>query len=738
MKYADLSKDELIKRLEDAYSSMQMIMDNIPSIVGIINEKGQIERINNSWKNFISEHYPKITNAGIGFDLYDFCKTGFANELVKNKQALAELHDVLEGRNETFKLECPFYANGKKKWFQMRAGRYQCKDGPKFVISFDDISEIKNSQIMMAEERDHFNEILSALGTGLRIIEPDMRIGWVNATTREMFPGPELVGQKCFEVFDRGTGFCNNCATKRSFEHKCSSTTEHFHPIQKKWFSIYTVPIMDENGKVARVLESVTDISNQKKTELHLKQSEYRYRSLFKNNSVMMYLINPVDGKLIDVNMEAERFYGWSRTQMQKMSIYDINTLPREKVETEITEILRLKKNTFYFQHRDASGKIHDVEVHSGPIIIDGRKIIHSSIIDVTDRKKNELELLRLRRSVENSFAAVVITDIGGNLVYVNPAFSKVTGYSREETLGKNLRVLKSGVHTAEFYKEMWQTIMQGKTWRGEICNRKKDGTLFWEQATISPVTDDKGQLTNYVGVKDDITERKELERLKEDVERIMHHDLKNPLNGIIGLPEILIMDGDLTPEQNNILEIIKNSGERMLRMIDSSLNLFKMENKTYNYSPQIVDLINVLEELLKDMESRCSAKDIKIVLKGNITEPFNVLAEYDLLYVMLSNILINAVEASPAGEQLVVELPFKPERTMKIANKGVVPQQVRNYFFEKYKTHGKKGGTGIGTYSSKLIADTMNLSLTMHTSDEENMTIIGVGFVLPDNKEEK
>ena len=480
----------------------------------------------------------------------------------------------------------------------------------------------------------------------------------------------------------------------------------------------------------SRVLQIYQNI---KKTELHLKQSEYRYRSLFNNNSVMMFLVNPVDGKLIDVNKAAEQFYGWSRAEMQDMSVYDINIMPREELEAEIMRNLRLDKNTFNFQHKDADGEIHDVEIHSGPIMIDGRKIIHSSILDVTERKKTELELLRLRRSVDNSFASIVITDKGGNIVYVNPAFSKITGYTLEEAIGKNTRVLKSGVHPSEFYKEMWRVLVRGKTWKGEICNRKKDGTLFWEQATISPVTDKNGSLTNYVAVKDDITERKELERLKEDVERIMHHDLKNPLNGIIGLPDILLMDGELSDEYNNILEMIKSSGYRMLRMIDSSLNLFKMENNTYEYHPQVVDLIYVLETLFKDMESKYSSKGIDIVMKGNPAKPLMVLAEHDLLYVMLSNIIVNAIEASPENERLVLELPTNPDRIVKVVNKGAVPQEVRQDFFEKYKTHGKKGGTGIGTYSSKLIADTMGYGLTMSTSDEEDETTIEIGVAYPD-----
>ena len=586
----------------------------------------------------------------------------------------------------------------------------------------------------LPEERDRFHDILSSLDTGLRVIEPDMTIGWVNSKTEEMFQCEDIIGRRCYEVFGDEAGFCEDCATRKSFEEGCSSRSEHFHPIQKKWFSVYTVPIFDNDGKVVRVLESVTDISKQKTTELFLKQSEYRHRALFMDNSVVMFLINPFDGRIIDVNKAAERFYGWARAEMQGMHIHDINLLSREEIEAEISKNLMLKKSTFHFRHRDAYGEIHDVEVHSGPIMIDGQKIIHSSILDITERKKDELELLRLRRSVDNSFAAIVITDRDGNIVDINPAFSKITGYSRDEAIGQNTRILKSGIHTDEFYKDLWRTLLQGRTWKGEICNRKKDGTLFWEQATISPVISRKGVLTNFVAVKGDITERKELERLKEDVERIMHHDLKNPLNGIIGLPEILMMDDDLNEEQKSILEMITKSGHRMLRMIDSSLNIFKMESRTYNYSPRVIDLLQVLNEVLDDIKSIRSAKKVEIVLEGPVSGPIRILAEHDLFYVMLSNLLTNAVEASPMGERVVVELPKIPDSTLTIINKGAVPLQVRKDFFEKYKTHGKKTGTGIGTYSSKLIAGTMGFSLDMSTSDKTDMTAIAIGVIFSES----
>jgi PAS domain S-box-containing protein len=142
----------------------------------------------------------------------------------------------------------------------------------------------------------------------------------------------------------------------------------------------------------------------------------------------------------------------------------------------------------------------------------DGSILWHGFMTDITERKKAESQLHKLSRAVEQSPASVVITDPGGLIEYVNPKFCAVTGYSLEEVLGKNSRLLKSGETSREDYPQMWATIAAGEEWRGEFHNRKKNGELYWESASISPIRDEQGNVRHFVAVKEDITERKLLE----------------------------------------------------------------------------------------------------------------------------------------------------------------------------------------------------------------------------------
>lgn len=355
-------------------------------------------------------------------------------------------------------------------------------------------------------------------------------------------------------------------------------------------------------------------------------------------------------------------------------------------------------------------------------------------------------ELQKFHNAVEHSPVSIVVTDTDGIIEYVNPFFSNISGYSFAEAVGNNPRILKSGLHDADFYAELWQTISQGHAWRGEMCNRKKDGQVYWELMSIAPVFDTDGQVGHYVAIKEDISDKKDLERLKEDVDRIMRHDLKTPLNAIIGLPQVLAMDANITAAQAELLHALEDSGRKMLAMIDRSLDLFKMELGSYEYQPRAVDIISVLGRLIHQQAARLSAKNVHIFMRRNGQPVVNgtrclLVSEESLLSSLLSNIVLNALEASPADTEVCIDLDDLPEDApeyefrghsspltyVHVRNTGAVPKQIREHFFEKYITFGKKQGTGLGTYSAKLLATTMGYDITMHTSDIDNETVVSI-----------
>lgn len=171
--------------------------------------------------------------------------------------------------------------------------------------------------------------------------------------------------------------------------------------------------------------------------------------------------------------------------------------------------------------HRN--GSVFPVEVGVSAFSMNGRWYAVATVRDITERKKNEFELRKLSMAVEQSPASVVITDAEGTIEYVNPYFSKLTGYSAEEAVGNNPRILKSGIHSSDFYKELWATILSGAVWHGELCNRKKSGAHYWESVSIAPAKDNQGNITHFIAIKEDITERREMEiALQKSQERLV------------------------------------------------------------------------------------------------------------------------------------------------------------------------------------------------------------------------
>jgi PAS domain S-box-containing protein len=237
------------------------------------------------------------------------------------------------------------------------------------------------------------------------------------------------------------------------------------------------------------------------------------FHALFENEHTVMLLIDPADGAIVDVNPAAERFYGWSRATMRTMRISDVNVLTDDEVRAEMARATAREERIFDFQHRRSDGTIRDVRIASGPVELHGRRLLYSLIEDVTDLVRAQ-ELLRLRdHALHVADSALVLTDLDGRILWCNPAFTRLTGYGMDEAMGSRPGdLVRSGRQDDAFYAAMWETIADGRTWRGELVNRRKDGSLYDEEMTITPVRDEHGEVRNYIAVKQDVTERKRRE----------------------------------------------------------------------------------------------------------------------------------------------------------------------------------------------------------------------------------
>jgi len=338
--------------------------------------------------------------------------------------------------------------------------------------------------------------------------------------------------------------------------------------------------------------------------------------------------------------------------------------------------------------------------------------------MDVTDRRRAEEQHARLSRVVEQATDSIIITDPQGTIIYVNPAFESISGYSRAEAVGQNPRMLKSGHQDPAFYRRMWDTLARGEVWKGRMVNRRKDGTLFQEDATIGPVRDVSGRLVNYVAVKRDVTNEMRLERRLMQAQKMeavgrlaggVAHDFNNLLGVITGYGEITrrkLRDDD--PLAAKVDQILK-AAERAAGLTRQLLAFSRQQI----LQPRIVDLNGLVADMEK-MLRRLIGEDVQLETSLD-PDLGSIKADPGQIEQVLMNLAVNARDAMPDGGRLTIETRNTelgpddvarrpPTRAglyvmLAVTDSGMgMDAETQSHLFEPFFTTKETGkGTGLG-----------------------------------------
>ncbi len=383
-------------------------------------------------------------------------------------------------------------------------------------------------------------------------------------------------------------------------------------------------------------------------------------------------------------------------------------------------------------------------------------------------RRETTERLRKLNRAIEQSSSTIVITDARGVIEYVNPRFEETTGYTAAEALGQFPSLLSSGEQPREFYKDLWQSIITRRDWRGEFHNRRKDGSLYWESATISPICDEQGRITHFVAVKDDVTERKladdALRRSKEslaqhvqalkaanqalqEVNRIaesatrskseflasMSHEIRTPMTAILGFAEVLA-GTEVTPEQDDAIQTIQRNGEHLLALINEILDLSKIEAGKLSVEKISVDPVALVEEGVGLMRLRADRKHLPLQLEFGGPIPATIITDPTRLRQILVNLVGNAIKFTEAGRvrvraQMSSQGGDSPTIEFQVADSGlgITDQQLAGLFqpFQQAdaSTTRHYGGTGLGLAISRRLAELLGGGLTASSSPDSGST---------------
>lgn len=318
------------------------------------------------------------------------------------------------------------------------------------------------------------------------------------------------------------------------------------------------------------------------------------------------------------------------------------------------------------FQRTRPDGRV--LEVVGTPLPDGGFVTTHA---DVTEIQRSRENLLTLSRAIEQSPVSVVITDPDGAIEYVNPKFVAVTGYGLDDVRGQNPRILKSGLTQDDTYRDLWATISDGQTWEGDLQNRKKNGDLFWERATISPIRSPDGTVIHYLAVKEDITQRKQAEadlmaawqaadeanRAKTVFLSHMSHELRTPLTAVLGYADMMALElaGPLPPVYGGYVDSIVASGRHLLSIIDEVLDITRIELGSYRIERKDADFAAIGRECIAMLQPQCTAKAITIGMEETSAIPART--DERAVRQILINLLGNAIKYTPEGGTIAVAI---------------------------------------------------------------------------------
>lgn len=474
-----------------------------------------------------------------------------------------------------------------------------------------------------------------------------------------------------------------------------------------------------------------------KKTMEDLRDREARISSIL--NTTVEGIVTINEQRLIEsFNPAAENIFGYRAEEV--IGQY-INMLIPESYRNEhdrhIDTYLRGASSVVLNTAREVvgrrkNGSTFPIELSISEADLGHRRIFTGILRDITERKKADEELRKLYNAVEHSSAVIIITNTQGNIEYVNPKFTEVTGYERGEVFDKTPRVLKSGETPPDVYEELWGTINSGKEWQGIFHNKKKNGEFYWAAASISPLKDPKGKITHFVGIQEDITAIKlfelELKKAKEAAEAAnqaksdflasMSHEIRTPMNAIIGMSELLI-DTPLSEEQKKYVETSKKAGENLLDIINDILDLSKIEAGFLELESTGFSLQELLDAACDIMAVRAGARGVDLKCHIFPDVPVDLVGDPGRLRQVLLNLIGNAVKFTEKGA-ITVEVK-KVDGTdaatfleFSVNDTGIgIPDDKIAEIFEKFiqadsSTTRKYGGTGLGLAISKRLVELM------------------------------
>ncbi|MEF2230853.1 MAG: PAS domain S-box protein [Pseudodesulfovibrio sp.] len=492
--------------------------------------------------------------------------------------------------------------------------------------------------------------------------------------------------------------------------------------------ALLLVGILSWNIRLSR------EIRRRRRVEERLQRAHAATRQIIESADVIIVGLD-YEGRVRLFNRAGEAVTGYSRTELLGRDWFDV-VVPRERFLFAWDEFNRLLREgpkplaeTFENPILTKAGEVRHILWRNsaiGPVHDGEDAVIIAFGTDITHRLQAEEELRLTQFAMDNAAMGILRVLPSGRIVYANRTASAMLGRARSEIRGETLAGL-GPFPAMEPWDDFWTRLTQARVITLEAAATTGDGTVLPVELRIHHLMFKGAELA--ICFLADISERKRVEQLRADVERMMRHDLRSPTLAVQTMLLLLDRKGGLTDKQLELLEIAQGASRRMLGIIDLSRALFRMEEGVYEPVFAPVDLMPLVaavsEELAPLMRSRRVGLAVNVGgVPAGRRAAFVVHAEELPCYALLANLLRNAVEASPENGTVTLGLDSGEWSVIAVHNAGAVPEAIRDVFFEKYVTSGKRHGTGLGTYTARLIATALGGDIGFVTSEAAGTTV--------------
>ena len=590
-------------------------------------------------------------------------------------------------------------ASGKRVWVNT-IGEAVRDDKGKIVKvhgAFQDISDRKRAEESLRESEENLSITLNSIGDGVIATDLNGMVVKMNPIAEKLcgWSLNDAAGKPLTEVFNivnANTRETENNPVKKVLENgEIVGLANHTVLISKNGtqyqISDSAAPIKNKEGKISGVVLVFSDVTEKYLTAQSLIENEERL-NLFFNQSLtgFFFMMNdePVAwDESVDKEKSLDDIFGNLRiTKVNQAMLDQYLATEEEFINRTLNEFFAhdLKQGYKVIKELFDKGSLHidtsERRFDGTQMWIEGDYIclydskgsikgLFGTQHDITERKQAEEQLRKLSRAVEQSPTSIILTDTHGNIEYANPKTLKVTGYELKELLGKNPKIFSAGEKPKDEYKVLWQNLTSGHEWQGEFHNKKKNGELYWEQASISPILNKEGEITHYLAVKEDITERKQIledliiakeqaeqsDKLKSAFLANMSHEIRTPMNGILGFTELMKEPGLSNEKQQKFISVIQKSGTRLLNIINDIVDISKIEAGVMKADIKTANIKEKIEYIYTFFKPEVEKKGIQFLVKNSSLEE-NLMIETDpeKIYAILTNLIKNAIKFTNQG----------------------------------------------------------------------------------------